>query len=256
MPDGYSAIIAAGGANKRFGSLEKLKDKLGGKSVITHSLDAFDADPACGEVLLSVSREVREWIAGDPLTFASPKMKLLDGGPSRAESIALAARAAKSPVLVLQDASRPNFGEELLRRVLATVKPDCGAAPVRVLHDAVAQGAALDKSRGQEESFLGPKADFRIGLLASHVPPSALYEVQTPQAYYRETYLKALTKAGAQLASYEDDSALYLAAGFQVALVSGRIGNIRIVTQDDLNFLHKLMGTTQKKKDKYGGLGW
>jgi hypothetical protein len=29
-----------------------------------------------------------------------------------------------------------------------------------------------------------------------------------------------------------------------------------VVAPDDLNLLHKLMDSTPKKKDKYGGLGW
>ena len=260
MADKYSAIIPAGGPSVRFGSPDKLKEKVGGKSVISHSMDLFDADPDCAVMIIAVSKPVREWIETNPLTFASPKMKLVEAGPSRAESVRNAVAAAATPVIVIQDASRPNAGEELLKRVLATVKPDLGAAPARLLHDAVAGGTAKEQAGGKSaaaDSFLGPKADFRIAALGEHLKQGALYEIQTPQAYYRESYLKAVEKAGGKLADFEDDSALYRSAGFNVALVAGRLGNLRIVTADDLHLLYKLMGSPQqKKKDKYGGLGW
>jgi 2-C-methyl-D-erythritol 4-phosphate cytidylyltransferase len=259
MADKYSAIIPAGGASTRFGSPDKLKEKVGGKSVISHSMDLFDADPDCEVMLIAASQYVREWISGDPLTFASPKMKLVEAGPSRAESVRNAALAAATPVLVIQDASRPNSGEELLGRVLATVQPKLGAAAARRVYDAVAGGAAKEQAGGKSstvDSFLGPKADYRMAALGEHIASGALYELQTPQAYYRESYLAAVEHAGAKLASFEDDSALYRSAGFDVALVAGRLGNLRVVTADDLHLLYKLMGSPTKKKDKYGGLGW
>lgn len=257
MADKYSAIIAAGGSGSRFGHGGPLKEKVGGKSVLSHSLDMFESAPECAEILICASRSVREWIAGDPLTFACEKFKLLDAQPTRAESVAAAARAAQSPLLVIQDGSRPNAGEELLKRVLASVTPDCGAAPARLLADAVIFGKAKDSAAsGAKDSFLGPKADYRIALLDTVAAAGTLYETQSPQAYFRESYLRAVDKAGVQLAGYADDAALYAAAGSAVALVAGRLGNLKVVTPEDLNLLHKLMDSTPKKKDKYGGLGW
>jgi len=76
MASSLSAVIAAAGAGRRYGGLGQLQDKVGGKSVLSHSLDVFEADEDCSEIILVVSAEVRAWIAGDPLTFASGKLKL------------------------------------------------------------------------------------------------------------------------------------------------------------------------------------
>ena len=264
MASSLSAVIAAAGAGRRYGGLGQLQDKVGGKSVLSHSLDVFEADEDCSEIILVVSAEVRAWIAGDPLTFASGKLKLVDGGETRADSIAAGARAAQGELLALHDGNRPNISEALLARLKATVLPERGAVPGLMLTDGVAYLTAIgDPESGNgsqapvDELFGGKKTDHRLGHLMEHVDPSALHLLQTPQLYYRESYLQALDNVGADLGGFADDSAIYLAGGYEVAVVPGPRGNIKVVTPADLRLLLKLMGGgTRKKKDKYGGLGW
>lgn len=236
MHSAYSAILAAGGDSTRFGR-DKLHEKLGGKTVLSHSLDIFDADEQCAEIVIAASASLREWIESNPLIFASAKMRLVDGGASRAESVANAARAAKSPVLVIHDAARPNFGEALLARVLRTVKAGCGAVPGLPLADSLA---------------------FADGDALREYPlRSGLHLIQTPQAFERTSYFEALETAGKRLAEFTDDGSLYLSAGYKVELVPGAAGNLKLTTAEDLQILLKLMGSGERKaRDKYGGLGW
>jgi 2-C-methyl-D-erythritol 4-phosphate cytidylyltransferase len=53
-----------------------------------------------------------------------------------------------------------------------------------------------------------------------------------------------------------DDSALCQTAGMAVALVRGRLENLRLDGEDQMRVLQKLMGSGPKKKEKYTGLGW
>lgn len=236
MPNAYSALLAAGGGSTRYGS-DKLHEKVGGKTVLSHSLDVFDADEDCEEIIIAASPKLREWIESNPLIFASPKMKLVDGGASRAESVAAAARAASRALLVIHDAARPNFGAALLARVRRPVKAGHGAVPGLPSADSLAQAEA--------------------GRLREYPPRGGMFLIQTPQAFERLSYLEALAKAGAALAEYGDDGSLYLAAGFEVELVPGAPGNLKLTTPEDLQLLLKLMGSGERKsKDKYGGLGW
>lgn len=264
MATSLSAVIAAAGAASRFGGLRQLQEKVGGKSVLSHSLDVFENDEDCSEIILVVSAEARAWIAGDPLTFASGKLKLIDGGDSRAESIAAGARAAQGELLALHDGNRPNFNEALLARLKATVLPERGAVPGLTLTDAAAHLTAIgDPESGNgsqpavDELFGGKKTDHRLGHIMEHTDPAGLCLLQTPQLYHRQSFLKALDSLGDDLAAYADDSAVYLAGGFEVAVVPGLRGNLKVVTEADLRLLLKLMGGgTRKKKDRYGGLGW
>jgi 2-C-methyl-D-erythritol 4-phosphate cytidylyltransferase len=106
------------------------------------------------------------------------------------------------------------------------------------------------------ESWLGPKADYRIAMLAGMLASTQAYVVQTPQAYVRDEYLRAVQAAGAGLAGMAGDSALCQAAGLAIALVRGRLENLRLEGEDQLRVLQKLMGSGPKKKEKYTGLGW
>jgi len=236
MPKTYSAVIAAAGSSSRFGA-NKLHEKVGGKAVLSHSLDVFDQDADCEEIIVVVSSKVREWIEGNPLVFSGPKLRLADGGDSRAESVAAGARSASAAYLAIHDAARPNFTEALVQKLLAAARPGQGCVPALPVADSIAYATE--------------------GLLSSYPERSGLHAVQTPQVFERASYLQALDSAGPALAGYTDDASLYLAAGFSVATVPGLPGNIKLTTADDMQLLLKLMGGGERKsKDKYGGLGW
>ncbi len=263
----YSAIIAAAGSGQRFGG-NKLKEKVGGKAVLSHSLDLFDGDEDCVEIILVVSPSTREWIEGNPLIFSSPKLKLVDGGASRADSTAAGVRAAQSQIVAIHDAARPNVGEDLLARLKVAVKPHLGAVPGLPLGDTLAYaqlpGGGDDTAAPAEDDWLAPKKKALLPHISGHPERGGVYVIQTPQLFYRDTYLEALSRLsadsgplGSELGAYTDDSSLFHAAGFEVCVVEGRAGNLKLTTPEDLKLLHKLMGTSEKKgKDRYGGLGW
>jgi 2-C-methyl-D-erythritol 4-phosphate cytidylyltransferase len=255
----YAALIAAGGAGKRFGKSGKLRNKLGGKSLFSHSLDLFDGDERCSEVLVCASPELKEWIAGDPLTFSSTKLKLVDAADNRAQSVVDAATQAAGEVIVIQNASNPNAGMALVDRLLATVKPEIGAVPAISLPGVAAYVTSTKSDGGGPadamEDLLGPRADHRMGHLMEHPDGEGLMLIQVPQAFYRASFLDAAGKAG-ELMRFSDDSALYLAGGFEVAAIPGHTGNLPVHTEGDFKLLAKLMGTGPRKKDKYTGLGW
>jgi 2-C-methyl-D-erythritol 4-phosphate cytidylyltransferase len=253
----YSAIVyAVEEGSAAWGGM--LEEKLGGKAVLNHSLDAFEDDPACAEIIVLAGAQTKEWITGNPLAFAGGKLRVLPAATTRAASMLAGAREAGQPLLVLHDALRPNAGPELLARVVATAKPGQGAAPVWPVGRTLAQVELLagKAARPGEESVLGPKADHRIAVLAEHRDPALAYTTQTPQAFSREDYLRAAQAAASAQARFNDDSALCRAAGLAVALVRGRLENLRLDSQDELRVLQKLMGTGPKKKEKYTGLGW
>lgn len=257
MDTNYSAIIYAV-AHRPAGGRGMLQEKLGGKAVLNHSLDAFEEDPACTEMLVCVDAGTHDWIKGNPLEFASVKMRVLPAAATRAETMHSGAAAAQQSLLVLHDATRPNFGAELLRRVLATVKPGQGAVPAVAIDGALAGATPLagGKTSDAGDNWLGPKADFRLAMLADMLPAAQAYVVQSPQAYVKADYLQALQHAGGNLAGVTDDCALVQAAGLAVALVRGRLENLRLEGEDQLYVLQKLMGSGPKKKEKYTGLGW
>lgn len=234
-----------------------LQSKLGGKTVLNHSLDVFEDDPGCAAVIVVADAATREWVGGNPLEFASAKMRIIAAAGTRHESMVQAAREASQDLLVLHDALRPNFGTELLERVLATVRPGQGAAPAVAVDRASVCGRPLaGKPGGAGSNVLGPKADHRIAMHAGVPGTEVLYAVQSPQAYLREDFLRSAGQAGPNPADAGDISSICQAQGLEVAFVPGRLENMHLGGQDELHVLQKLMGTGPKKKEKYTGLGW
>jgi 2-C-methyl-D-erythritol 4-phosphate cytidylyltransferase len=257
MAVNYTALIYADGQ-------PLLKEKVGGKSVLSHSLDLFDADEQCTQVLLVAGKLVRDWVAADPLTFTSMKMKTVAAEGSRTEALATAAAQASEPLLVVHDAARPNAKEELLQSVLRYAKDGMGCVPAYALPGAAVYLSEITEDtssngNGDDDggSFLGPASDVRLGHLMEHPGGGQLFSVQSPQAYMRADYLRAIEASGDELDSFGDDSELVLAGGLEVAAVPGRADNIMLAGRAELSILLKLMGGgTKKKKDRYGGLGW
>ncbi|MCH7472614.1 2-C-methyl-D-erythritol 4-phosphate cytidylyltransferase, partial [bacterium] len=179
----YSAIIAAAGKGERFGQRNKLKEKLGGKAVISHSLDHFGGDDDCAEIIVVVDGAIREWIEGNPLLFASTKIRLVEGGPSRAASVANGVAGASAPLLIIHDAARPNFGADLLARIIGAVKPEIGVVPGVFIPDTVAYVSEIDKggngSGNQGEGVLGAaRAEPGAGTLLAE-PGAGTFEDRT-----------------------------------------------------------------------------
>ena len=265
----YSAIIMAGGAHRRFGEASPLKEKVGGISVLSHGLDVFDTDEDCSEIIISAHAEVRQWIEGDLLTFASTKLKLVDATELRQQSLRNALEQAGQEIVLVHDANRPNISHELIDSIIDGLRQGMGSVPALYAGGPAAYITTMEDSdhaggngTNPAEGFFGEakrkRTDKRIGHLMEHIDRDGLVLLQSPQAYYRSGLLSALDRLGERLEQYDEESAPFVAAGGEVVIVEGRSGNIAIVTQADLKLLIKLMGlpTQRPKKDKYGGLGW
>ncbi len=255
----FSALILAGGKATRFGGTDLYREKLGGKSILSHSIDLCDNHEACREVIVSVSAAIRSWIEGDLLTFSSTKMQLADAAPTRQDSALAAARLATLERLVILDGNRPYVNDNLLERVLREASEGMGCAPCLDCTDPPAtRGEQIASDAGDTDFFGGKKTEgYRRHLLKGNLPMDSAVLLQAPQAYLRTDYI-AKAEAAGDLGRFSDDSEVFMAGGGDIALVDGRSGNFRVVSRGDLAIMQKIMGgPTKKKKDgKYGGLGW
>lgn len=261
MPGKVSAVITAGCPKPDM--IERYQAKLGGKSLVSHSIDAFDSRDDVREVILVVSEPLRSWIEGDPLTFSSEKLKLVDRGGSPVASVAVGVAAASGDTLLLHSGNRPNLRQDLIDDVLATMKPGIAAVPGIPAGRAVAHITSISGDESQNGNAAddvfgaGSTKDRRVGHVMEFSDPDQLYLLQSPQAYVCSEVKQAFEKAGDALDDYPDASAVYVAAGFEVAVVLGHTGNLAATDDQVFNLLNKLMGGgTKKKKDRYGGLGW
>jgi 2-C-methyl-D-erythritol 4-phosphate cytidylyltransferase len=233
-----------------------LKEKAGGKSIVSHSLDRFDEDGRCSEIIVLAAPAVREWISTDPLTFAGTKLKLVNA----ADGLAAALQLAREPVAVWQDGAQPNWQPALLDSLLRQWQPGAGVVAGEALSAPLAlwstgDGELLEDRSSVEEFFGGGKrqAGARPRHIEELVATSHLWQLQTPQVFDTA----ALRGALAAHPALPEPVEACRAAGMALLLIAARPHNLAVRDADGLHLLRRLLGEPKKGgKDRYGGLGW
>ncbi len=201
-----SFLIPAAGTGERLGMGPKGFLELQGRPLLCWLADKA-LQVAC-EVLVAVPTqhvdEVAEMLRG---------CRVIAGGASRHDSVALLAEAARGEWLLLHDAARPFASVALFR-------------------------AALDAARdtGCSATLLDPEvpvARVHDGLLVEAHPPSTMGVSQTPQVFSRDAMRRMQGHAAAQDWRPQSTMQLALLAGERVRAVRGEKTNIKITTADD-----------------------
>lgn len=211
-----AAIIAAAGQGVRLGAAHpKQFLDLAGKSLVERSFDVFALSDAVDEIVVALPPSVA---AAPPAFLAkSPKpTTVVAGATDRQGSVANAFARVSSQVevVIIHDAARPFVTDGLIRRTLEA---------------AVQHGAAIAAVPARDTvKQIAPTGE-RVVLAT--LPRDTIFLAQTPQAFRRDLLARALEqKAGIAT----DEAMLVEQAGFEVHLVEGDPGNIKVTTQHDL----------------------
>jgi 2-C-methyl-D-erythritol 4-phosphate cytidylyltransferase len=184
----HAGIVLAAGAGTRVGnSRNKVYLPLGGRRIVTWSLELFRQIPAIGRLVLVVRDGDRE-LATEVLDreFPDVPVDVVTGGETRHESeyrallhLAGEIRRGEIDIVLVHDAARPLTPVKVVEEVLATAMRTGGAIPALPLEDV----AGVDDA----------------GRL-SEPDRTDLIRVQTPQAF-RSAQLLAAYEAAAPTAS-------------------------------------------------------
>ena len=202
-----SAVLVAAGSSRRMG-FDKLAAPLGGGTVLSASVRAFDRHPGIAELVIVTGEN--EAPARAAAAGCAKPVKLVKGGATRAASALAGVRAAAGELVAIHDAARPFVSAAVIDRVLAAAGETGAAAPAVPVKDTV--------------KLAGPDA-----LVQATPPREKLFAVQTPQCFDRAAYLRL---AGDEAVT--DDCQLFEQAGLPVKLVAGEYENYKITTPDDL----------------------
>lgn len=192
-------IVAAGKGDRAGGAVPKQYATLGGKALLTHSVDAFLAHPATGAVVLVIG-EGQEQLAREALG-ARPLSGIVTGGAQRQDSVraGLEALAGQGVTKVLiHDAARPFLSADVIDRLIAELDRADGALPALPVVDTLARGGEM----------LGDVVD-RAGLL----------RIQTPQAFRYDAIMTSHKGWKGGIAT--DDAQMARAAGYEIMIVPG-----------------------------------
>lgn len=227
-----SAIIVAAGSSERMGRDKILMD-LSGITVIERSLRAF-INPELSDEIIVVSREdnipkIREIAAKYPYKI----IKVVKGGAIRAESVFLGLNACskKANLVLIHDGARPLVSGKTISAVIDSALKNGASAPVSPVFDTI---------RSYEENTV------------ECLEREKLKCFQTPQAFLFEKFFKLISKAIEEGIDLGDDCELYYRAGERVEPVNGNRDNIKLTTEDDIEFAAKLIGDADKLKIGFG----
>ena len=211
-----AAIILAAGIGSRMGC-EKAKQtiEIFGKSVLKHTLLAFDRADCVDEIVV-VCRENEQCFVNKELHEISKASRSVIGGKCRAESAFLGFSAISSDVeyVLVHDAARCLVTPEEIDSV-AKAAYEFGAATASL---AVADTIKLCEN----------------GMTVKTVPRNNLRSMQTPQAFFVKLYAQALQKVGMLDETITDDNTLLEKIGISSYCVDTLPTNIKITTSHDL----------------------
>jgi 2-C-methyl-D-erythritol 4-phosphate cytidylyltransferase len=238
-----AAIVAAGGQGTRLGTaVPKQFLELGGRAILDRSVEALLQCPAIDEVVVALPSA--DAAAPPDYLRAAPRVRTVEGGPRRQDSVAnaFAAVSADVDVVVIHDAARPFVDRATIERTIEAAA-DAGAAIAALQARDTVKLADITETGwvggefGQPMPALQPK---QVPAVKRTLDRETIFLAQTPQAFRRDVLARAIAH-GQQGAEATDEASLAEQLGQTVLLVPGDPRNLKITTAADLAFARGLL---------------
>jgi 2-C-methyl-D-erythritol 4-phosphate cytidylyltransferase len=223
-----AAIITAAGAGIRMGG-DRAKQfmDLDGRPLLAVTLDRFELSPEIDGIVLVVPSGKMDYCRDEivkPYGFAKV-VKVVAGGERRQDSVKLGLEATEGryPVVLIHDGVRPLVSPDLISRIVREMNRYRAVIPALAAKETIKE------------------AD-RAGLVVKTHDRSALWLVQTPQAFRYEDILEAHRRAFREnWEEMTDDALLMERMGVPVKILEGSEENIKITTPRDLELARFLL---------------
>lgn len=204
-----NAIITAGGTSSRFGSKNKLLEKINDKEVIRYTVDAFRYANV-DEIILCANASIMEEL--NEIFKDYEKIKIIEGGATRQASVYNGLQASHCDYVIIHDGARPVISTELIN-ICAEIVKEVKALSVMT--------KTIDTIK-----------EVQHGKIIRTIDRSKLYNTQTPQAFAYDLILKAHKKFAGK--NFTDDAGMAEELGEAVHVIDGSYKNIKITTQSDI----------------------
>lgn len=214
---GKSSAEKSGTSRKQFMLLE-------GSPILIHTVRKFAASDRVTEILVAVRPEDRDWVEQMVGSEFDGKVRIVEGGDSRQESVqkALAALPPETELVAVHDAVRPFIDLETIHKVFDEAA-ETGAAIVAV----PAVDTVKQVTRGTEHVKV-----------RSTIPREKLVMAQTPQVFRYELISRAFQQARIDGFTGTDESSLVERLDVEVSVVPGSDRNIKITKPGDMDLAH------------------
>jgi 2-C-methyl-D-erythritol 4-phosphate cytidylyltransferase len=172
---------------------------------------------------------------------------VVDGGVTRAQSVANALAAVDTELVAIHDAARPLVTPELIDAVVATLLEDPeadGAIAATPVTDTIkrATDPAAHLGRNANPMHDIGNALRPAGEVEGTVEREDLWAAQTPQAFRVEALRSAMAGDAERTAAATDEATLVEAAGCRVLIHPAPAENLKVTTPVDLRLAELLLG--------------
>lgn len=222
-----AVVVAAGRGIRIGGGMPKQYRRVGGRAVLTRTLDALGRHASIGRIQVVIAADAAAFYdqcrADLAPAIASKLLPPVEGGATRQDSVRAgleALEAAGAPdVVLVHDAARPFVDAGLIERAIAAGRDHGAAVPGVAVADTI---KLVDDRDG-------------IGRVRETPAREHLRAVQTPQAFAFDLLRDSHRAAAAEdLHGFTDDGALAEWAGHAVVVFAGDLRNRKITQPADL----------------------
>jgi len=214
----FSFILLAGGDSNRFKSnIPKQYHIIAGKTLIDISIEKIKEFKEIKKIVIVFNKKHKKYIKKIKLK----KTKFISGGNTRSKSTYAALSYLKKQKnidkVLIHDAARPNFSNQLIKNILKESKKNKTIIPVLKLRDALKEKQKKNKilSLNKKNFFL----------------------TQTPQCFNLNEIFQLHKK---NINKHNDDDYSLIANNNKVKLIAGEKRNFKITDQEDFDLLKSL----------------
>ena len=218
-PKVFVIVPAAGSGTRIGGGIKKQFLPLKGKPIIVHTLQQFEHCPDVDEVALALPESAMSEMEAIVGRFRLHKVsKMIVGGAKRQDSVRNVLNRLllkDSDIILVHDGVRPFIETKRIAHLLKV----CKEYDAAVL--AVQPKDTIRRSTGG-------------GFFDQTLDRTALWLIQTPQAFRARLLVRAFEKAKKDKFYSTDEAALVERLGVKIRIVEGSYDNIKITTLEDL----------------------
>ena len=227
-----SCIVLAAGAGRRMGLDDnKIFLPLGPKSIIQWTLTHIDSVPDIDDIILVVAdgEEKRMMDHIEPLHLTTP-IRIVVGGAERQNSVynGLQFVNNNNDIVLVHDGARPIANRNLFQTVIDGAR-QYGAVTVGV--------PSTDTIK---------RADIN-GKVLETLNRSELMNIQTPQGFHKDVFIKAHDKALASDYRGTDDVSLVEFIGESVQILPGDYKYIKVTSPNDISVAKRYLGIKEQR---------
>jgi 2-C-methyl-D-erythritol 4-phosphate cytidylyltransferase len=205
---------------------------LAGKPMVEWSIAAMRATAGVRSIVVACP-------PGHVHDLSGRDVGVVDGGATRAQSVANALAAVGTELVAIHDAARPLVTPELVEGVVATLTVDPGA------DGAIAATPITDtikRTSRRQMKDSGPSGGHNASfVIEATVDRERLWAAQTPQVFRVEALRRVLEADPVQIESATDEAMLIEAAGGRVLIHPSLPENLKVTTPLDLKLAEQLL---------------